>query len=88
MAKIKIKKNDIETDNVELPEEYVFKRVKTKKEKRDKINEQIDELEAQQGSEPTDQEIVDSSKEFFLHPYYQTGLILIDLEAQLIELAD
>ena len=68
--KIKITKEDILSDNVELPEGYKFEKYKTKQEIKDEIQARIDELESGIGEKPKDQELMEHGE--MNHPYYQT----------------
>lgn len=81
LKKIKITKEDIELDNVELPEGYEFKKYKTKQELKDEIQAEINRLESRLGEKPKDKELIDYGK--LDHPYYQDLLQIGYLEEQL-----
>ena len=68
--KIKITKEDILTDNVELPEGYKFEKYKTKDELDAEMLAKIDELEFLLGEKPDNKELIEYGKIF--HHYYQT----------------
>lgn len=70
MAKVKLTKNDITTDNVELPEGYKITKYKTNDELIAENLVEADRLEAGLGNEPADQELIELGK--IDHPYYQT----------------
>ena len=68
MAKIKITKKDILDNEVELPEGYEFKKVKTKGEKIKDLQDRIDVIN--QLIEPTDSELISYGRA--TEPYYET----------------
>lgn len=79
--KIKITKEDILNDNVELPEGYKFEKCKTKQEIRDEFQAEIDRLESELGKEPNDDILIVMGKVF--HHYYYTQEQIECLEEQL-----
>jgi hypothetical protein len=79
--KIKITKEDILSDNVELPEGYKFEKYKTKQEIKDEIQAQIDELESGLGEKPKDKELIEHG--IMNHPYYQTLVFIEELKEEL-----
>jgi len=80
--KIKIKQEDIEGNVYELPEGYMFKKIKTTVEKIKEIEDKIVELESI--PEPTDEEYLEHGKA--THPYDGSQIELDDLRRQLTEL--
>lgn len=66
-GKIRVTKEDIESGNVELPEGYEFKKVKTRE---DRIRERIAEIEEELKGwkEPTTKELIAEGR--MMHPYY------------------
>ena len=68
--KIKLTKEDIITNNVEMPEGYRITKYKTQKEIKDEMLLEADMLEDTIGNKPTDAELLKYAK--LDHPYYQT----------------
>jgi hypothetical protein len=81
--KIKIEKADIEAGNIELPDGYSFKKVKTKMEIRLEVQTMLDVLLLNQGTEPSDEELRQVAKSGLPHPYYEDELHIADLKETL-----
>lgn len=81
--KIKLTKKDIEEGNVELPEGYEFKKVKTKE---DSIRERIAEIEKELKGwkEPTTEELIAEGR--MMPPYYMLNQELKWLKEELEQL--
>jgi hypothetical protein len=84
--KIKIEKADIEAGNIELPDGYSFKKVKTKMEIRLEVQTMLDVLLLNQGTEPSDEEIRDAARSGICHPYYEDELHISELRDTLKKL--
>lgn len=76
MAKIIITKKDIETDNVELPEEYNFSIKATRAMLLNSINKAINDVNSMQGVRPSNEELIKSAKTEKAHPYYEAQIRL------------
>ena len=70
MDKIKITKDDILGDLVEMPEGYRIEKYKTQGEIKDENLARADDLEANLGQAPDVEDLVNYAK--LDHPYYQT----------------
>jgi hypothetical protein len=80
--KIKIEKADIEANQVELPDGYVFQKVKTKAERRAEIQERIDIIDEM--IEPSEEALLDEAR--VNHPYYFNQEIRKEFVKQLEQL--
>jgi len=81
MAKVKVTKDDIKNNNVELPEGYRIAKYKTQKELNDELLVTIGNLEAENDIVPSDNELIDFAK--LDHPYYRNLELIEQLKKEL-----